>query len=66
MDKVFGFLSGYRTYIVAILLGVSNIGASLGWWTWEQAQVADGILAPFGLAFLRAGVDKAGKTNTPK
>ncbi len=65
MDKVLGFLTGYRTYITAALIGLANIGSALGWWTWEQAKVADSILAPFGLAFLRASVDKAGKTNTP-
>lgn len=66
MAQVLKFLEGKKTYAVAILLGIANIGASLGWFTWEQATVANGILAPFGLAFLRAGVDKNGKTNDPK
>ena len=60
MDKILAFLSGKKTYITAILLGIANIGAVLGWWTWTQATVADSILAPFGLAFLRMGVDKSG------
>lgn len=65
MGKVLEFFSGKKTIITAILLGIANVGASLGWWTWEQATIANGILAPFGLAFLRMGIDKAGKTNNP-
>lgn len=66
MAQVLKFLEGKRTYITALLLAVANFGVALGWWDWSQANVANGILASFGLAFLRMGVDKAGKTNDPK
>ena len=63
MDKILAFFNGKKTYITAILLGIANIGASLGWWTWDQTKIVDSILAPFGLAFLRMGVDKSGATS---
>ena len=66
MGNVLKFLEGKRTYITAALLAVCNFGVALGWWTWEQAAVANGVLASFGLAFLRMGVDKAGKILDPK
>lgn len=62
MGKFLSSLSGYRTYIVAVLLGIANTSVALGWLNWEQVSIANGILAPLGLAFLRAGVDKAGKS----
>lgn len=65
MGSVIKFLEGKKTIICAILLGICNVGVAMGWWTWENASVANGILASFGLAFLRMGVDKAGKTNNP-
>lgn len=66
MAQVLKFLEGRKTYITAFLLAVCNFGVALGWWDWAAANVANGILASFGLAFLRMGVDKSGKTNDPK
>lgn len=63
MNKVLGFLVGKRTYIVAALMGVTTVLVSLGYITWDQAKIADAILAPFGLAFLRMSItDKTGST----
>jgi hypothetical protein len=63
MDKVFGFIKGYRTYITAIFMLINHIGVIAGVWTWDNAVVIDSVLAPFGLAFLRASFpDKTGKT----
>ena len=54
--------SGYKTYITAAL-GIIMTGAlGLGYITQAQYDVIMGILASFGLAFLRAGVTKSGPT----
>ena len=65
MDKLKNFLSGYRSYITAFLLGLAHVSVALGWLTWEQVAIVDGILAAFGLAFLRLSIDKLGKTQNP-
>jgi len=62
MGNILKFLDGKKTYITAILFGIANVGVVLGWFTWEQVSIANGILAGFGLAFLRSAVDKSGKT----
>ncbi len=63
MDKVFGFLAGKKTYITMILMVINHAGVTAGWWTWDQAIIIDGFLAPLGLAFLRASFpDKTGAT----
>lgn len=65
MGAILKFLDGKKTFITAILFGVANIGVILGWFTWEQVNIANGILAGFGLAFLRVAIDKSGKTQNP-
>ena len=54
-------MSGYKTYLTAIL-GVIMTGAlALGYITQAQYDVIIGILGSLGLAFLRAGVSKVGQ-----
>jgi hypothetical protein len=62
MQAVLDWLNGKKTYIVAILLAVFDIGVAVGWWPVDSAvwQSVNAILAAFGLAFLRAGVAKSG------
>jgi hypothetical protein len=51
------WLNGKKTYIVAIVALVFNLGCSVGWWTPDnQTWVAiDGILASlFGMTFRSA------------
>lgn len=60
MKKIVEFLRGRKTYLVAILVGLNHVGVMLGFWTWDQAMMVNSILAPFGLAFIRAAIDKTG------
>jgi len=61
MQAIIDFLSGKKTYIVAILFAVFNFGASIGWWTLDDAtwKAVDILLGSLGFAFLRAGVSKS-------
>lgn len=59
MDKIIGILAGRKTYIIAILAGLSSFAFAMGWISQEQLIRIDAILAPLGLAFLRAGVSKS-------
>jgi hypothetical protein len=53
-------LSGYKTYLTAAL-GVILTGAlGMGYIDQNQYDIILGVLASFGLAFLRAGVTKSG------
>lgn len=59
MAQLLAALSGYKTYITAILLIVANVGVQFGWFTQEHVNLLNAILGPLGLAFLRQGVDAA-------
>lgn len=50
------FLNGKRTYIIAVLLVLANAAYSLGYVDADLIVKIDAILAPLGLAFLRAGI----------
>ena len=50
------FLEGKRTYVVAILMLVANGLFAFGVVDAETIHKIDLLLAPIGLAFLRAGV----------
>lgn len=50
------FLDGKKTYIVAALFLAANVAYILGYVDVETVAKIDAVLAPFGLAFLRAGV----------
>lgn len=60
MEQILKGFSGYKTYIVAILLLVANLGVQLGWFTQDLVNMVNAVLAPLGLAFLRAGVSASG------
>lgn len=63
MQSILNWLTGKKTYIVAILAAIFNVGVTLGWWAADNQIVIliNTILGSFGLAFLRAGVTKSGK-----
>lgn len=50
------WLKGKRTYIVAILAGLATIVYGLGYIELNMLIRIDAILAPLGLAFMRAGI----------
>jgi hypothetical protein len=52
-------LEGKKTYITAVVLGLSSFALAMGWLTKEQYQIIVGLLGSLGLAALRSGVDKA-------
>ena len=62
MSGVLAFLSGKKTYIVAVLFGIYNIGLALGWWVHDSTLIIaiDGVLASFDFGFMRAGITKSG------
>ncbi len=62
MQAILDWLSGRKTYIVAILTAIFDVGCAVGWWTFDNQIVVavNGLLAAFGLGFLRAGVSKSG------
>ena len=53
------WLKGKKTYIVAALAGISTIAYALGYIELAILAKIDAILAPFGLAFLRAGIENS-------
>jgi hypothetical protein len=61
MQSVLLWLQGKKTYIVAAIALLFNIGVSMGWWVQDDKvwQAIDGIFAALGLASLRAGVTKS-------
>lgn len=59
MELLLKSLSGYKTYITVILLAVANVGVQLGWFTQDHVNMANAILGPLGLAFLRDGLNTA-------
>ncbi len=59
MNKIITFLQGKKTYIIAALMFIAAGGQALKWWTMDQEIAVSMLLAPFGLAFLRSGVDTA-------
>ena len=53
-------LSGKKTYLMAVLLGVASFALAMGWLDRDQFELIAGFLGSLGLAALRAGVNKAG------
>lgn len=56
--KLIEIFSGKKTYLVAILAGIAAFLEAMGWISQSQLVTVDMILAPLGLAFLRAGLKK--------
>jgi len=61
MQGIIEFLQGKKTYITALLFGVFNFGAAVGWWTPDSTIwiTINTILGMLGFGFLRAGVTKS-------
>lgn len=53
-------MAGYKTYIVAILIGAATAAKALGWIDQATYEFILGVLAAGGLAAVRAGVTKSG------
>ena len=63
MIKVWEFLNGKKTYIMALVIGVDATGAALGWWDEARIrEVAEGI---FTLLAVRAGIAASGPVVKP-
>jgi hypothetical protein len=54
------WLEGKKTYITAVIMGLTAFGKSMGWITPEAGQTIELYLLPLALGFLRAGVSKSG------
>lgn len=54
-------LSNYKTYIVAVSLGLATAAHSLGWITQETYDLLLGLLGAGGLAALRHGISSSSK-----
>lgn len=52
------FLSGYKTYLIAIIMAVLNLAVAAGWIGPEHIAQVNFILTALGLGALRAGVAK--------
>ena len=52
--------AGYKTYIVAVLMGALSTAHMLGWIDDATYQAVLGLLGAIGLGTLRAGVTKSG------
>lgn len=57
--KLIQFLSGKKTYIIAIVLAVLNLAVAMNWISVDQLNQINTILVALGLGALRAGVSKA-------
>lgn len=53
------FIDGYKTYIVAVLLGCTAAAEYLGWITPDLREAIVTFLIGSGLAALRHGIKKA-------
>lgn len=58
LKQVADFLSGKKTYIVAILVSLVILANQLGYLDVETTNILLGLLGASGLAALRAGVSK--------
>ena len=58
MKYLFDFLEGKKTYIVALLVGVTAVLEYFGVFEVEVVTTIYGLLGAGGLASLRAGVSK--------
>lgn len=53
-------LSGYKTYIVAVLIAIATFSKTVGWIDQATFEAILGVLGALGLTALRAGVTKSG------
>ena len=60
MTALLNFISGKKTYVLAVLAGLDMTGAQLGWW--PQDSLRGGLENILMFITLRAGVTKSGPT----
>lgn len=58
MSKLTTFLSGKKTYIVAVLTIVINFAVFMNWLTVDQLNTVNVILGALGFAAVRSGIKK--------
>lgn len=58
VNKLFDFLAGKKTYIVAAVLAIVNFGVAMGWISPENLEQINVILVALGLGAIRAGINK--------
>lgn len=58
MSKILGFLSGKKSYIIAIAIGISTTLHVLGILSDTAFQTAMGILAGGGFAAIKSAISK--------
>jgi hypothetical protein len=56
--KLIDFLSGKKTYIIAVIIAVLNFAVAMGWLSVEMIDQINLILVSLGLGSLRAGISK--------
>lgn len=56
--KLLNWLSGKKTYIVAVVLALVNVGVAMGWISPENLEQINVVLVALGLGALRASVSK--------
>lgn len=54
-------MSGYKTYIMAVVYGLDATGSQLGWW--EADSVRSTVEMVFTAIFMRMGITKSGPTS---
>ena len=60
MYAILETLSGYKTYIMAVVYGVDAVGSQLGWWNADAVRsTVEMVLTAI---FMRAGITKSGPT----
>ena len=64
MKKILNFLSGKKTYIIAVVIAALNIAVAYGWITPDHLATINIVLTAFGVSALRAGVTKSGPAPT--
>ena len=62
MSGFLDFIQGKKTYIVAIVLAVFNVGCAVGWWTPDNAvwEAVNAVLVALGLGAIKSAVKKSG------
>ena len=58
MLNIINWLSGKKTYIIAVVGAVLNLAVAFGWITPENLTEINAVLVALGLGTLRAGVAK--------
>lgn len=53
-------LSGYKTYIIAALIGIATVAKTLGYLTADQLQTIIGLLGPAAAVTMRMAIGDNG------